>query len=105
MSDYSWIKPGAKAIITSSGKALKMEGEIVTISSHHEDFSGKDGDTWIGVWIEEGVYLAEKYSTVGNVVTPGLGCLKPFNPPNWNAIAEGKVANLPNPRIKRVEKC
>lgn len=47
MNDYSWIKPGVKAVITQSRFYPELVGEVITITSEPYDArNGFLGETW-----------------------------------------------------------
>jgi len=89
-TDYSWIKKGVKAELFGLTVYSEFNGEIVTVLSGPEKIENSERE-WIGVEIEEGKDIAKKVSIDAERVCPKPENLKPFNPPNWEGIADGSV--------------
>ena len=95
MTDYSWIVPGAKAIIFKGVNYPQLVGRIVTISSPPEIVTDIRNKTRLGVEIEEGRELARLVGSDALRIAPSAENLKPFKdqePPNWAEMAG--VSNL-----------
>ena len=72
--DYSWIKIGVKAEIFGLTKDSEHNGVILTITDMPIEFLNQFDEVNVGVKYEEGRVCVEN--------------LKPFNPPNWEGIAD-----------------
>ncbi len=83
MSNYDWIQVGVKAEICNLDKNHKLNGEIIEIVDDPCWYTSKKGDDWFGVTICD--------SLLGKERGIELMYLKPFNPPNWEGIADGSV--------------
>jgi len=72
--DYSWIKPGVKAEIFGLTKDSEHNGVILTIADMPIEFLNQFDEVSVGVKYDEGRICVKN--------------LKPFNPPNWEQLAE-----------------
>jgi len=101
MSDYSWIKIGVRAELVNGVNYPELNGTIVTISSEPIMIQAADMNfPAMCVDIEEGIDLSNK---VGMPHPEGMLVpitkLKPFNPPNWEGIADGSVKCVEGERV------
>jgi hypothetical protein len=97
------MRPGVKAVVIKVFNFPELLGEIVTISStpkncHHTE----DGD-WVGVEIEEGIELAQKFKTMSKRITPSIDSLKPYHEPgSWDELESILGLDIRNPIKEKV---
>lgn len=90
MNGYEWIQIGVKAELCNGVRHPELNGSIVTISSEITEMSAANCDSpMLCVDIEEGHELAKDLGCLF-IIAPIVN-LKPFNPPNWEGIADGSV--------------
>ena len=81
MVDYSWMKPGVKAVVYRTKRYPQLRGEIVTIESYPIRIMDQErGYSYTGVMIEEGTALANKVGSDYDIIAPSCDHLKPLPP-------------------------
>ena len=87
MSNYDWIKVGVKAEIFGCVNDTSVNGEIITVRCDPRlafDPRAKEGYMCVIQWPDD----VNKGVDVKN--------LKPFNPPNWEGMADENAEKCPD---------